>query len=67
MLPFCSSHSIVTRGSRVSRASPHQTLPAFRNLSGAIIFVIKNSSLKYFVRMHIKQYSILKIPNKLQE
>ena len=28
-------HPIVTRGSRVSRAPPHHTLPAFLNLNGS--------------------------------
>ena len=28
------SHPILTRGSRVSRAPPHHTLPAFLNLHG---------------------------------
>ena len=36
MLHFVSSHSIVTRGSRVSRAPPHHTLPAFQNLNGTL-------------------------------
>ena len=36
MLNFDNSHSIVTSGSRVSRASPHQTLLAFLNLDGSI-------------------------------
>ena len=30
----------MTRNSRVSRATPHQTLPAFRNLNGSIAFVL---------------------------
>ena len=34
MLYFGSSHSIVTRGSRVSPALLHHILPAFLNLSG---------------------------------
>ena len=33
MLHFDSSHSIVTRGSRVSRAPPRHILPAFLNLN----------------------------------
>ena len=36
MLHFDSSHPIVKRGSRVSRAPPHHTLPAFLNLNGMI-------------------------------
>ena len=34
MLHFDSSYLIVTRGSRVSRAPPQHTLPAFLNLNG---------------------------------
>ena len=33
MLHFDSSHSFVRRGSRVSRATPHHTLPTFKNLN----------------------------------
>ena len=36
MLHCNSSHSIVTRGSRVSRALPHHILPAFLNLNGSL-------------------------------
>ena len=36
MLNFDTSHPIVRRGSRVSRALPHHTLPAFQNLNGSI-------------------------------
>ena len=36
LLPFGSSHPIVTRGSRVSHAPPHHTVPAFLNLHGSI-------------------------------
>ena len=36
MLHFDKSHYIVTRGSRVSCAPSHHTLPAFLNLSGSI-------------------------------
>ena len=32
MLHFDSSHPIVTRGSRLCRAPPHHTLPAFHIL-----------------------------------
>ena len=35
MLHFDSSHPIVTRGSRISRAPPYHTLPAFLNLNGS--------------------------------
>ena len=34
MLHFDSSHPIVTRGSRASRAPPPYTLPAFLNMNG---------------------------------
>ena len=30
------SHPIVTRGSRVSRAPPHHTLPTFKNLNATL-------------------------------
>ena len=35
MLHFDSNHLNVTSGSRVSRAPPHHTLPAFLNLNGS--------------------------------
>ena len=35
MLHFDSSHPIVTRGPRVSRAQPYNTLPAFLILNGS--------------------------------
>ena len=34
MLHFDSSHPILIRSSRVSRAPPHRTLPTFLNLNG---------------------------------
>ena len=34
MFFFGSSHSIVTRGTRISRAPPHNTIPAFLNVNG---------------------------------
>ena len=40
MLHFDSSHPIVTRGSRVSRAPPHHTLPTFLNLNGIISYLV---------------------------
>ena len=40
MLHFDSSHLIVTRGSRVSRAPPHHTLSAFINLNGKSTYLI---------------------------
>ena len=36
MLHFDSIHPIVTRGSQVSRAPPHHTLPTFLDLHGTI-------------------------------
>ena len=36
MLHFDSSQPILTRGSRVSRAPPHHTLPAFLDINGSI-------------------------------
>ena len=36
MLHFDSSQPNVTRGSRVSRAPPHHTLPVFLNLNGSL-------------------------------
>ena len=52
------SHPTVTRGSRVSRAPPNHTLPAFLNLNGIFtksrfeIFQIKFSN---FVRAQLSQ------------
>ena len=43
MLNFGSSHSIVTRGSRVSRASAHHTLLAFLNLNGTIFAILSGN------------------------
>ena len=40
MLNFDSSHPIVTRGSRVSRAPPHHILPAFLNFNGSWSHII---------------------------
>ena len=37
MLHFDSSHPIMTRGSRVSSAPPHHTLPASQNFHGMLI------------------------------
>ena len=34
MFHFDNSHPIMTRSSRVSRAPPHHTLPAFLNING---------------------------------
>ena len=45
MLHFDSSHSIVTRGFRVSRAPSHHTLPAFLNPNGMFIKFIFNVKL----------------------
>ena len=50
MLHFYSSHPIVTRGSRVSRAPLHHTLPAFLNLNG------RSSIFGYFFISNIKAY-----------
>ena len=38
--------NIVTRGSRVSRAPPHHTLPAFLNLHGSIKFFIDTNDFQ---------------------
>ena len=45
ILRFDNSQSIVTRGSRVSRAPPHHTLPAFFNLNGKKIYHRKFKTL----------------------
>ena len=39
MLHFDSTDPIVTRGSRVSRAPPRHTIPAFLNLNGSEIIL----------------------------
>ena len=39
MFHFGSSHSIVTRGSRVSRVPQRHTLPAFINLNHSIFTI----------------------------
>ena len=45
MYHFDSSHPILTRGSRDSRAPPHHRLPAFLNLNG--IFSCWNIAAHY--------------------
>ena len=48
MLHSDSTHPIVTRGSRVSRAPPHHTLPALLNLNGSFCqkyFFVKKKCL----------------------
>ena len=46
MLHFDSSHSILTRDSRVSRAPPHQTLPSF-----LILLYIRVSLVIYVISL----------------
>ena len=50
MLHFDSSHPIVTRGSRVTRALPHQILPALLNFYGTknIKFSFLHTWMKIF-------------------
>ena len=43
MLHFYISHRIVTRPSRVSRAPPHNTRPAFLTFNGTKYKIIKDS------------------------
>ena len=54
MLHFDISHPIVKRGSRVSRAPPHPTLPAFLNLNGTIInlYDTMNRKIHYDSKIH---------------
>ena len=42
MLHFDSSHHTVKRGSRVSRAPPHHTFPAFLNPNGTWFYIYRS-------------------------
>ena len=57
MLHFDSIHPIVLRGSRVSRAPPHQTLPAFLNLKGRTFQ--KNFQRPRGVRLQVRLRKII--------
>ena len=56
MFHFDSSHLIVTRGSLVSRAPPHFTLPAFLNL------IDKYFRLKSQIWLQMKSIKFLSLP-----
>ena len=48
------SHPIVTRGSRISRAPPHHTLPAFLNLHDSETKIFSLSDSMSMPRKHFK-------------
>ena len=63
MLHFDSSHPIVTRGSRVSRAPPPHTLPAFLNLNGNTIMVLCPEVIQYF-QLSLKRQIVMALFKK---
>ena len=67
MYHFDSSHPILTRGSRDSRAPPHHRLPAFLNLNG--IFSCWNIAAHYifFREMHKLRLKKLETKQRAQE
>ena len=54
MLHFDSSQPILTRGSRVSRAPPHHTLPAFLNINGSISIDENYKKRKFLMTLNMR-------------